>query len=526
MISYRDVMIGNKKQEGTANVPSYLLTGILQFAVLARKYYNRGNAFTALYFKKRIYTYKRLRMETYSMLLRKDVMKLSGPVIAEQTLLMIMGTLNAIMAGRMGKEAVSAIGMVDSINNIFISFFSALAVGGTVVVAHYAGQRNDRGANEAARHALFAGTALAGAVTLLLFLFRYPLVGLLFGSADPRVIDNSHVYLNITLLTYPLIALSTVGYGVLRGAGDTRTPMFISTLMNLLNILFSLPLIYGVHISPLGVSVSGLGIRGAAMGIAFARTIGACLVLLTLVRGNKCIRLKIDRSFRLDFDLLKSIFGIGVPASVESLLFNSGKLINQVYIVGMGTATIAANYVAGAVFGLINIPGGALSIAAMTLVGQHMGRGEKAEAKDTLLYLTKLSSLCLLVLCVIAFPFSGLLASLYTDNKDVVRIATTLIRTAVFTMPLLWSVSFLIPSGLKGAGDAKYTMIVSILGMWVFRITLGYILGVPLKLGIIGVWAAMYVDWLVRGTLFYIRLKHGKWQERVVIKKAQEVSLS
>jgi Na+-driven multidrug efflux pump len=207
---------------------------------------------------------------------------------------------------------------------------------------------------------------------------------------------------------------------------------------------------------------------------------------------------------------------------VESLMFNGGKLITQVFVVGMGTAVIAANYIAGSVFGLLNIPGAAMSIAATTLVGQHMGRGEAEQAESTMLYLMKAACVCLFVICAAAYPFASLLASAYTQSKDVIQITASLIRTSLITMPTLWALSFIIPSGLKGAGDAKYTLFVSIFGMWAFRITLGYIFGIPLKMGVMGIWLGMYVDWFVRGILFYTRLKRGKWKKNIVIRYTEQ----
>ena len=439
-------------------------------------------------------------------------MKLTVPVIAEQTFIILMGVINVIMAGHLGKEAVSAVGMVDSVNNIFIAFFSALAVGGTVVVAHYVGRGIFGAANEAARHTLFAGFLLSILITIILFLFRHSVISLLFGIAERSVIDNSLIYLQITLPTYPLIAITSIACGVLRGAGDTRTPMKITIIMNLLNVVLSYFLIYGLKIgtAQISLSIPAYGIKGAALGIAIARTTGTFLILLTLFKGSKLIKLTIDRHFKPDIPMLKSIFGVGIPASVESLLFNGGKLITQIFIVGMGTASIAANYIASSVFGLINIPGVALSIAATTLVGQYMGRCEKKEAKAAIIYLSKAASICLLVMCAVIFPFSGVLPSVFTSSRDVIQIAEVLLKTSVASMPLLWAASFLIPAGLKGAGDAKYTMYVSVFSMWAFRITFGYILGVPLKLGVLGVWMGMYADWIVRGIFFYVRLQHEK----------------
>jgi putative MATE family efflux protein len=458
------------------------------------------------------------------MLIRKDVLKFTLPVIAEQTFIMIMGVINTVMAGRLGKEAVSAIGMVDSINNIFIAFFSALAIGGSVVVAHYTGQGNRESANEAARHTMLTGLVLSTAVTLVIFIFRYELIKILYGSAEQQVVSNSFTYLNITLFTYPLIALISVACGVLRGAGDTRTPMKVTIIMNFMNVILSYVLIYGLKAgnSHFRIEIPGLGVRGAAFGIAAARTIGAVLIIFVLLNGSKHVKLIINRNFKLDLQMFKSILGIGFPASIENLLFNVGKLITQVFIVGMGTASIAANYIAGSIFGLINIPASALSIAATIFVGQYMGRRECDEAKDTLVYIIKASSACLLVVCAVAFPFTGFLVSMYTNNADVIKITSDLIRSALIAIPALWAVSFTIPAGLKGAGDAKYTMFVSVFSMWAFRITLGYVLGIPLKLGVVGVWMGMYFDWVIRGILFGLRLRNDKWKKNVVVRNLDE----
>lgn len=457
-------------------------------------------------------------------LIRKDVLKLSLPVLLEQVFIMSMGVINTIMAGRIGKEAVSAIGMVDSINNMFIAFFSSLAVGGTVVVAYYIGQGKGEGANESAKQALFSGFLLALGVTVLIWIFRDPLVRILYGSAEEAVLKNAFIYLNITLLTYPLIAITSIACGVLRGAGDTNTPMKVTILMNLLNILLSYLLIYGVTIQNdhFYLTIPALKVKGAAIGIATARIAGTGMIMLALLKGSKCIKIEALHRIKPDWGIQRSIFGIGIPAGTESLLFNGGKLITQVFVVAMGTVSTAANYIGGSIFSLTVIPGSALGIAATTLVGQSMGRGESDEARDTLLYLNRLSSLCLLVLCAFSFLWANGLASLYSTDASIIALSARLIKLSSITTPFLWSIAFVLPAGLKGAGDTKYTLITSVIGMWAFRVVLGYILGVPLKLGVTGIWMGMYVDWLVRGVLYYIRLKHGKWKQNVVIREVKE----
>lgn len=447
------------------------------------------------------------------MLIRKDVFKLALPIVAEQTFIMMMGVVNTIMASHLGREAISAIGMIDSINNIIIAFFSALAIGGTVIVAQNMGRMNVEGANRAALNSLFSGLIIALIVTVLLALFKKPLILSVFHSAEPIVISYTLIYFNITLLTYPLIALTSIVFGILRGAGNTKTPMKITITMNIINVICSYVLIYGLEIDNihLHIVIPSLGIKGAAYGIALARIVGLILVMVVLLKDFLKINIRVLTKFRFNLAMLKAIFNIGLPSSVESLMFNGGKLITQVFIVGMGTATIAANSIAGSLFGLLNIPGSALSIAAITMVGQYIGRKEHKMASDTLMYLTKIGMGCILVMCIIIYPLSHTLAAVYTKDQEVVKITTLLIKSTVFAMPLLWAGSFILPSGLKGGGDVKYTLIVSMLGMWIFRLIFGYILAIPLGIGILGIWIAMYLDWFVRGLLFFKRFKTGKW---------------
>lgn len=452
-------------------------------------------------------------------LIRKDVLKLAMPILWEQIFVMSMGMINTMMAGNLGKEAVSAIGMVNSINNIFIAFFSALSVGGTVVVAQFIGQGNVKKANAATKQALYAGLVLSLTITIITWLLRYPLINLLFGSAESQVINSAIIYLAITLLTYPLMSIDLVAKGVLRGAGDTKTPMMITIYMNIVNVILSYVLIYGINVknAHFNINIEGMGITGAALGIAISRTLGAVIIMYILLRGLRIIKLTKLTKFKFDKELLNPIFGVGIPSSVESLLFNCGKLITQIYIVSMGTVSIASNAISDSIASMLNIPGSALSIAATAIVGQKMGKGKSDEAESSLKYLVLFSTLCLSILGLISAPLSRLLASLYTSSTDVINLSSAVIKVNALFI-IFWPCSFVLPAGLKGAGDVKYTMVTAIIGMWVFRITLGYFLGIIFGLGLIGVWLGMYIDWIVRGILYVIRLRNGKWKNHTVIK--------
>ena len=440
------------------------------------------------------------------MLIRKDVLKLAIPIMIEQTFVMLLGTFNTMMAGHIGEEAVSAIGMVDSINNMFISFFAALSVGATVVVAQQIGQEKPKKANETAKQAIISGVIVALTITILLWIFRLQLINKLYGSAEELVKVNAKLYLEFTLLTYPFIAIEQIANGILRGCGDTKTPMKITMFMNVINIILGYVLIFGLDF----LNIPSFGITGAALAIAIARLVGTLLIMIVLFRGSKIIKLKKIYPFKFDFKIQKDIFNIGIPAGMEQVIFNTGKLIVQVFIVTMGTTSIAANAIGNSIAIIINVPGNALCLAATTLVGQYVGRDDIKGAKNTLIYLVKFGTIALVTLGILFIPIAPWLSSLYTDSQEVINLSSKLIATNGIAL-IAWSMSFILSSGLKGAGDTRYTMLTAFIGMWIFRVFIGYILGIILNVGLVGIWIAMYIDWFVRGTMYCVRLKGNKW---------------
>jgi putative efflux protein, MATE family len=439
-------------------------------------------------------------------LIRKDVLKLAIPIMIEQTFVMLLGTCNTMMAGHIGEQAVSAIGMVDSINNMFISFFAALSVGATVVVAQQIGRNKPKKANETAKQAIVSGILVSLIITLLLWIFRIKLINVLYGSAEELVKIDAKLYLEFTLLTYPFIAIEQIANGILRGCGDTKTPMQITIFMNVINIALGYTLIFGINT----LSIPSFGIAGAAVAIAIARLIGTLIIMLVLFRGSKIIKLKKIFPFKFDMEIQKNIFNIGIPAGMEQVIFNAGKLIVQMFIVTMGTASIAANAISSSIAIMINVPGNSLCLAATTFVGQYVGRNDIKGAKSTLIYLTKFGTICLVSLGLIFIPISKWLASLYTNVPEVINISATLTRSNSIAL-IAWGISFILSSGLKGAGDTRYTMLTAFIGMWIFRIFAGYILGIVLGIGVLGIWIAMYIDWIVRGLMYCFRLRGNNW---------------
>jgi putative MATE family efflux protein len=453
------------------------------------------------------------------MKIRKDVYKMALPVLTEQLFITSIGVLNTIIASGLGKEAISAIGTVDSFNNIIIFFFNSLALGGTVVAAQYSGQKNYKGIKEVTRQSIFSAVVLSFITTLIIWFCRDIILQSFLGNAEEQVRSYASVYFNIALFNYPLTAFAFVVSGILRATGRQNEPMKINIIINVINIILSYFFVYGISVDNIGmnISISGMGVKGAAIAITVARLVGALLFVYALYGKFSRIRFKTIKEFKLNMAMQKSIFNVGLPAGIETFLFSIGKFVQQIFIISLGTVSMASNTIAWSVFGLLIIPGNALCIVATTMVGNFMGMGNHEEAEKINLYQVKLATVGKVIISVIIFPLAAVIAAIYSKDPEVVRLTAQIIRMNAVAIPILWPASFIIPSGLRGAGDSKFTMVVSITSLWFFRVFVGYIFSITLNFGVTGLWMAMYFDFITRGITYYLRLKRGKWKERVVI---------
>jgi putative MATE family efflux protein len=445
--------------------------------------------------------------------IRPDVIKLTTPILIEQVFVNLLGIVNTILASRVSKEAVSAIGMVDSINSVVGAVLSALAIGATVVVAQVIARGEKNTASAATLQALVAGIAIGGALTLFMILGQETVLRTLYPDTEPEVLQYMQTYLTITALAYPVTALTVIGCGALRGIGETKSTMKVNMLMNVLNVTLSYVLIYGVQLNTvlLDVSIPAFGVAGAASALTLARVCGAIYLCSTVLRRKDFLPAITVRALRPNGKLLNAIFSVGLPASVESLVFNGGKLLVQVILVGMGTVAIASNYIAFSISSLINIPGAALAIASMTLVAYDAGRGDYDAARKTMWHVLRIGWVCMGIIGIVFIPLAPLAVGLYTDDAEVVYMASILVQMNCALL-LCYPTTFILPHGLQGAGDVRFTVVSTLIGMGIFRLLLGYYVGVTLGLGVIGVWLAIIADWIARSALYVFRLRGTHWQ--------------
>ncbi|QBR52393.1 EmmdR/YeeO family multidrug/toxin efflux MATE transporter [Erwinia sp. QL-Z3] len=446
------------------------------------------------------------KRHSYRVLFWREITPLAVPIFFENLCVLLMGVLSTFLVSWLGKEAMAGVGLADSFNMVIISFFAAIDLGTTVVVAFSLGKLNRERAEAAARQSLVLMTLFAVLLALLIEFFGVQIIDVIAGSAEPAVKALALDYLTISAWSYPAAAIALIGCGALRGAGNTKIPMLINGGMNILNIVISTALIYGCF------GWKGLGFDGAAVGLTISRYIGALAVIYVLMIGfNPRLKITLKSYFtRLNTSILMEVLGIGVPASIESVLFNGGKLLTQIFVAGMGTDVIAGNFIAFSIASMINLPGNSLGSASTIIVGTRLGRGQLLQPERQLRHIFWLSTIGLCLLAAITVPFAGILASFYTKDPDVIPVVKILVWLNAAFMPF-WAASWVLPAGLKGARDARFTMWISLLGMWGARIVAGYTLGVVLGFGVVGIWLGMFMDWIVRGFFFYRRLNSGRW---------------
>lgn len=437
----------------------------------------------------------------------RQIIALFIPILIDQAFIIGLNLVNTAMISSSGVAAVSAVNMVDSLNVFLINVFVAVATGGTVVVAQYKGSGNDRMVSQATAGAVVSVSVIALGISLLLIGFHTPVLNLLFGSASPEVFTSARIYLIGSSISYLGLAVDQAVCGALRGVGRTRASLVLSLIMNLLYVVLNVVFINLLH----------MGVMGMTLAVNIARYVGLACALIYLFKLDTVLRVRVRDLFQVPLTMLRKIMFIGLPFAAEQMFFNGGKLLTQVFIVSLGTYAIATNAIAGSLAMFFQIPASALSLAIVTVVGQCIGRGQVEDARKFIKSFLWIGSWSLAIIGLILMPLFHPLASIFSPPPEILPdLFLVLLINTIAQVPL-WALSFILPSALRAAGDSKFTSITSMMTMWLFRVILGYVLGIVLNIGILGVWLAMNCEWAVRGAIFLWRFRGKKWYAHKLI---------
>lgn len=433
---------------------------------------------------------------------KKSLTKLLIPLIIEQLLAVLVGMVDGVMVSAVSEAAVSGVNLVDQINILLINLFTALATGGSVVVAQFIGSGRKKRANEAANQLVLVMLVLTVFMMVIALAGNQWILNLIFGNVSAPIMENASTYFFITAISFPFLGIYNACAALYRSMGNSRVSMNISLLMNGINIAGNAICIYGLH----------MGVEGVAIPTLVSRVVAA-VVPLYLLR-NPDLQVHFARPIRLRFQwpVVWKILGIGVPNGIENSMFQLGKLIVQRWVTRFGDYAIAANAAAGAIVNFQWMVPSAVGVSFLTIVGQCAGAGRMQEAKEHIKKLILMSKGAMLVINTLMIVFRYQIIGIYSNlsEETISKTATLIILHAVFSI-LFWPESFALPNAFRAANDVRYPMLVSVTSMWVFRIGMSYVLGIVFDLGVIGIWLAMFFDWGVRAVIFAYRYRKDKW---------------
>lgn len=427
---------------------------------------------------------------------KRDLIKLLGPLIVEQILTVLVGMVDVVMVAAVGEAAVSGVALVDSISILIIQLLAALATGGAVVCSQYIGKQKLEAACHGAGQLILITVICSAIFAVIALLGGRHLLELIFGQAEEAVMNNAAVYFRITALSYLFLALYNSGAALFRSMGNSRVSMMASLVMNGINIGGNAICIYGLH----------MGVEGVAIPTLISRIVAAVLMVCLVTRPDNVIHVSGIRDLRPNKDMMKKIMGVGIPSGLENGMFQFGKIALQSLVSTLGTAAIASFAVASNLVTLHYLPGNALGLGLITIVGQCVGAGEYEQAKQYTKKLIVANYGFLFVICGIMALLSHPIVGIYHLSSEASEMARQMILMHSVGM-LVWPLAFPLPNTLRAGLDARFTMAVSVFSMWVFRIGFAYLFVKVWKVGVMGVWWGMFIDWIFRAVVFVARFR-------------------
>lgn len=439
--------------------------------------------------------------------IRSKVWSLAWPSLAEMTLQNVLQMIVMIMVGWVGPEAVAAVGLTNQPIFFALAIFMALNVGSTAIVARAIGAGNREEANRAAQQTMSVNLLLSIVIAFLGYAFAEDMLRIL--QAEPEVLKEGVPYAQIMLLSLSFTVVSMSMSAVLRGAGDTKTPMKINVLSNVLVVVLGFPLIYGLP------GIPGLGVVGAAVATAIARLVATLWVTWVLFSGQTLLRLTVKDSIRFDRDIFRRIVRIGLPSAGEQFAMRAGQLIFTIILAGLGTTAVAAHSICFSILGLSFMPGMAFAAAASSLVGQGLGARNPELAERFGWETSRYGRIFAGAMSLVFLLFAPYILRMYTNDPNVIEQGTVALRI-IGIVQISQASQFILAGALRGAGDTRIPLYSMIIGVLIVRVALCMLFVLVFHWGIVGAYLSMAADQIARSTIIYFRYRSGLWKKALV----------
>ncbi len=436
-----------------------------------------------------------------------DLRNMIIPLLLEQLLVMLVGIADTLVVSHAGETAVSGVSLVNQFNTIFIYLFAALASGGAVVISQYIGKKETERAGRSASQLLMFGTVFSLVVAGIVLAGNQRMLRLFFGKVEDSVMDACVTYLKISAYSYPALAVYHSGAAVYRSLGKTNVTMYISVLSNVINIIGN----------GIGVFVLHGGVAGVAWPSLIARTFSAVAITVLCFQKTNAVGYRIHWIARWDMNCLRRIWKVAIPNGVENGVFQLVKVALSSLVALFGTYQIAANGVAQSIWSLAALVGVAMGPAFITVIGQCMGDKDIQAADYYFVTLSKLTLGLSTVWNLLILLLTPLFLQFYALEPQTKQLVIWLVLIHNGFNAFAFPFSGALGNGLRGAGDVKFTMYVSVLSTIAGRLFLSYLLGIVFRWGVIGIAIAMVFDWVIRAALFIWRQKSGRWKTFEVV---------
>ncbi|MCA9081164.1 MAG: MATE family efflux transporter [Planctomycetaceae bacterium] len=441
---------------------------------------------------------------------RRTMMLLALPVLGEQMLNFLVGTVDVYLAGNLtdgtSRAAVSAVGVAAYVGWFASLVFSLVGTGTTALIARAWGAGQREQANEVLNRSV-ALAWLMGIAFLIFIVPAAPYIARLMGLGNEEL-PIAVRYLRIDGIGLVFSSFTLVASAALRGCGDMRTPMWILGAVNLLNVLLSMALVHGW--GPL----APMGVDGIVVGTTCSRTLGALALLMSLVMGTSGLRLNL-REWQLKGATVRRILSIGGPSAAEGILTWIGHAIFLRMISGEGNVAFNAHIIGVRVEAISYLPAVAWGAAAATLVGQSLGAKDQDRAWRAGHEAALQCGLFGVLTSLLFVLYSGPILSLMHEDPAVREVGTSpLSLLGAFQIPLLLAIVY--ASALRGAGDTRFPFVISLITNFALRIPVGYFFGVVLDMGLLGMWIGMCADITGRWVLNTYRYWTGRWMHVIV----------
>ena len=435
--------------------------------------------------------------------MRKAILALAWPVVTEQILMTVTQMADMIMVGRLGAERVAAVGLSNQPLNIAQGLFMGIGVGATALIARFIGANDQNRADRTAAQAL-AISAIIASILVTIGMVSTPAL-IRFMRAEPEVVPHAIAYMRVLMPGLFMLVINMICSAALRGAGDTRYPMRVNILLNLVNLAGNYILIYGHFGAP------AMGVAGAALATTVARTVAAVMLLRYVFSGKGVIHVGRLRDFRFDFNLVRRILSVGIAASAERVSLSLGLAFYVRIVAALGTLQYAAHAIAINAESISYTPGFAFAVSATTMVGQALGADRPDVAERAGWESLKMSATLMGFMGLVLFTFPQVLIGLYVDDPEIIRLGSDVLKImAMEQIPM--AAAFVVMGALRGAGDTRAVLFLTAASVWGVRLGLAWFFVNVLELGLKGAWYAMALDWVARSSIAIARFAGGRWK--------------